>query len=517
MAVLNGIVLIGYFNQLRQEGLSNIYHRVLKGTEVRLRPVIMTASVASLGFLPMALSGSAGAEVQKPLATVVIGGLITATFLTLFVLPCLYILFSGKEKNTSKMRPPVIVLLLVACMTLWSGQKTTAQSGSTGVQKYIDLALQNNLQIKRTGLEVGQSRALQQSAFDPGKTNLLLTQDPTSGGNIDNSIGITQTFGFPGLYKNQKNVHREQTSLLEKAKAMTEAEIIKEVKLAYYSYLYGLERIKVLNFLDSLYDDFSKKASVRQRTGETSNLEKLTAQNKYQEVLLRKKEAIADLKVYELTIQQLIDTSQPLDIREDLLPLVLVEAADTAGTGGVPLIHYYEQGIQVAGARVKLERAKMWPDLVVGYNQQLVIKGFDPAKINRDYSPGTRIGGFQIGLAVPIFAGAYRARINAEKIGVSVAQSQLAIARLQWTTEWNKTWQEYLKWKQTVDYYQSSGLSLAAEQIRVARFAFSKGEIGYMEYIQNITLATDSRLNYLIAVNDYNRTVISLQYLKGNK
>ncbi len=100
VAVLNGIVLISYFNQLKQQGFTNIYERVLEGTKVRLRPIIITAAVASLGFLPMALSSTAGAEVQKPLATVVIGGLITATMLTLFVLPCLYILFSEKEKST---------------------------------------------------------------------------------------------------------------------------------------------------------------------------------------------------------------------------------------------------------------------------------------------------------------------------------------------------------------------------------------------------------------------------------
>jgi len=517
VAVLNGIVLIGYFNQLKQEGLTNIYHRVTKGMEVRLRPVILTASVASLGFLPMALSGSAGAEVQKPLATVVIGGLISATFLTLFVLPCLYILFSGKERNTLKMKPSITVIFLIGCLVLTSGDRAFAQSGPAGVQKYIDLALQNNLQIKTAGLEVGQSRALQKSSFDPGKTNLLLTQDPTSGGNIDNSIGITQTFAFPGYYKNQKNVHREQTALLEKAKDMTAAEITKEVRLAYYNYLYGLERLKVLDFLDSLYNDFSRKATIRQRTGETSNLEKLTAQNKYQEVLLRKKEALGDLKVYELAIQQLINNAQPVNIQEDLQPLPLIESADTAADSTIPLIRYYEQGIRLAGARVSLEKAKMWPELVLGYNHQLVIKGFDPAKINRDYSPGTRIGGFQLGLAVPLFAGAYKARIAAEKIGVSVAQSQLATARLQWTTEWNRSYQEYLKWKQSVDYYRSTGLSLAAEQIRVAQFAFGKGEIGYMEYIQHITLASDSRLNYLAAVNDYNKTVINLQYLKGNK
>ena len=98
MAVLNGIVLISYFNELKDEGIIDIRERVIKGAMVRLRPVLMTASVASFGFLPMALSNSAGAEVQRPLATVVIGGLITATILTLVVLPVLYSLFTPITK-----------------------------------------------------------------------------------------------------------------------------------------------------------------------------------------------------------------------------------------------------------------------------------------------------------------------------------------------------------------------------------------------------------------------------------
>jgi cobalt-zinc-cadmium resistance protein CzcA len=96
VAVLNGIVLIAEFNRLREEGWKDLRKIVLMGTKVRLRPVLMTAFVASLGFLPMAISNGAGAEVQRPLATVVIGGLMVATFLTLIVLPILYILFERK-------------------------------------------------------------------------------------------------------------------------------------------------------------------------------------------------------------------------------------------------------------------------------------------------------------------------------------------------------------------------------------------------------------------------------------
>jgi len=102
VAVLNGIVLIAQFNRLKSEGLTDLHEIILKGTKIRLRPVLMTAAVASLGFLPMALARSAGAEVQRPLATVVIGGLISATVLTLIVLPCLYVYFERLRSRRNR-------------------------------------------------------------------------------------------------------------------------------------------------------------------------------------------------------------------------------------------------------------------------------------------------------------------------------------------------------------------------------------------------------------------------------
>ena len=109
VAVLNGIVMIAYFNRLEENGVSDVHSRIITGTSSRLRPILMTALVASLGFIPMALSEGSGAEVQRPLATVVIGGLISSTFLTLIVLPVLYGIFNkhtnpeysfNKHKNT---------------------------------------------------------------------------------------------------------------------------------------------------------------------------------------------------------------------------------------------------------------------------------------------------------------------------------------------------------------------------------------------------------------------------------
>ena len=100
VAVLNGIVLVGQFNALERQGIIDVRQRILEGCRYRLRPVVMTALVASFGFLPMALSTSDGAEVQRPLATVVIGGLLTATLLTLFVIPAIYHTFAKKHNST---------------------------------------------------------------------------------------------------------------------------------------------------------------------------------------------------------------------------------------------------------------------------------------------------------------------------------------------------------------------------------------------------------------------------------
>lgn len=100
VAVLNGIVLIAEFNRLKKSGMTDMRAIVLQGGQTRLRPVLMTAFVAALGFLPMALSKGSGAEVQRPLATVVIGGLIVATFLTLIVLPILYMWFEKTSTHS---------------------------------------------------------------------------------------------------------------------------------------------------------------------------------------------------------------------------------------------------------------------------------------------------------------------------------------------------------------------------------------------------------------------------------
>ena len=515
VAVLNGIVLIGYFNQLKKEGITDIVQRVIEGTRVRLRPVIMTASVASLGFLPMALSTGAGAEVQKPLTTVVIGGLISATFLTLFVLPALYILFSKnirfKKKN---MRTTGTFLISIFIYMLPISLK--AQTVRRTIDETINIGLQNSYQLKSSSLSIQQNKILQRTAYNIDKTNFLFSQDPTGGGNIDNSIGITQTISLPSVYKAKSNALRQQTILAEKSLDVIKYELIRDIKLLYYNLVYDKEKIKLLDFQDSIYKNFNDRAEVRYKTGETSKLELLTAATKFKEIQLQKKQAETDFKLSQLALQKLLntdDTIEPSDSTFYILDKNL--SIDTTGLSNHPLFAYNNQKIAVANAEINAEKKKLLPDFNAGYFHQLVIRSFDPAKLNRNYTPGTRIAGFQLGVSVPLFTKAQKATIEAAKVQSQIVQTEALLSSSQLQNSYYQLANEFLKLQQAIDYYTSGANAQAQEILRISQFAFKKGEIGYVEFIQNVTQAVSIQLNYLETVREYNEIIIKLNSLKG--
>ncbi|WP_293870571.1 CusA/CzcA family heavy metal efflux RND transporter [Spirosoma sp.] len=164
IAVLNGIVLISYFNQLEQEGVSDVLERVKQGTAVRFRPVVMTAAVASLGFLPMAISTSAGAEVQKPLATVVIGGLVSATLLTLVVLPVLYSLVASGRNQKAQLALPTVTHCLIGLLLMGTGSLTPTQA-QMSVSLTVDQAVEQGLRANG-GIQVSSQFLLSNDRED---------------------------------------------------------------------------------------------------------------------------------------------------------------------------------------------------------------------------------------------------------------------------------------------------------------------------------------------------------------
>lgn len=266
VAVLNGIVLVGYFNQLKKDGMTDILEIIEKGTKVRLRPVVMTAAVASLGFLPMALSRSAGAEVQQPLATVVIGGLITATFLTLIILPILYYLLESRKIRLNRGLPLILLSVL-----------------SIGVNGQPALNYQDYLsEIKSEENHLSQLASLQkegliQKSRKPLAPNLTYFSLGTEEYNFMDNSGI-QSFNlqqnyrlnkpaeaYRSLYESQMLGVDNQVSILARRQEVRMMAIFIET-----SYLSSLLRVQYS--LQNALDEYLRITSRKSELGESSGL-----------------------------------------------------------------------------------------------------------------------------------------------------------------------------------------------------------------------------------------------------
>jgi cobalt-zinc-cadmium resistance protein CzcA len=511
VAVLNGIVLISYFNELKKEGVTNVNKRILMGAYMRLRPVVITATVASVGFLPMALSASAGAEVQRPLATVVIGGLITSTILTLVVLPILYSLFAGgfKKKKIKRMGNLMNFFILLAGLSIvpviGNAQSIKSNIGSEPLKlsanEAIDMALHNNPVIKSANYSVEQQRAQEKTGFDLPKTNFNYGADNTTLlGN--NTIGVQQSFSFPTVYVKQSKVLKQQVTLSKKSFAISKNDLIRNVRSAYYQMAYEVARQQLLTYQDSVYAGFAKAADVRYTSGETKYLEKVAADAQYQQVLLQKKQAQKDLQIDEQELQKWLNTNQPVQLTMPLEKVSMSIIADSSVLSQNPVLNYYQQNINVSHALLSLEKNRLLPDFTVGYSKQ-----------TENGNGG--FYGYQVGISIPLWFRPQKGRIQAADIATKIAQADYENTQNNLIATYNQQIKEYEKWQEQLTYYDSSGLQQSKAIIKNAEINYKSGNISYVEYIQDLTQAFDIRLQYLNALNQNNQTVIYINYLLG--
>jgi cobalt-zinc-cadmium resistance protein CzcA len=310
VAVLNGIVLISTFNQLAKDGLADVVQRVYEGTKIRLRPVLMTATVASLGFLPMAISTGAGAEVQKPLATVVIGGLMTATLLTLVVLPLLYIIFTKtKKRGDSRMQKVISIAVVLFISQNFFVQKANAQNRISLSAAY-DTALVNNLQIHASDLQIQRSNTLKNTWWEMPKTGVFVENEDINPQDRQGvlKIGLSQSMEWPGVYKARKNLLNEQAKSVEISKQIKALEIKRDVQISYYNLWYLQSKQLLWQRLDSLYSSLAKAALLKVRTGESAGLDSIAAVAKSREVSVQLSLLQKDVIAQQENLKKLLST-----------------------------------------------------------------------------------------------------------------------------------------------------------------------------------------------------------------
>ncbi|HTO14961.1 MAG TPA: CusA/CzcA family heavy metal efflux RND transporter [Edaphocola sp.] len=510
IAVLNGIVLIAEFNRLKNSGIDNTREIVLLGTKVRLRPVLMTAFVASLGFLPMALSNGAGAEVQRPLATVVIGGLMVATFLTLFVLPTLYILFETKKRPKMPHSKIISSFLVFALLTGLVNNNANAQK-TIALEAAIDSAIKNNLTLKNENLKAEYQLKLTESANEIPMTTVSTEFGQISSSYTDSKFGISQSISFPTVYVRQKALLKQTYAGHKIAVAVQSAELKRQVTEMYIRLSYLQEKKKLLLKTDSLYSNFLQKANFRFEKGESNILEKATAENQQGQIALQLQQLQHDLEVAILQFQLLLNTATrylplPSSLKMDTY---LKENENFFSEDNISM-QFYKQQKQIAQSETQLQKSKLLPDLLVAYNNSSMIgTGAD----DKYYGAHQRFHSVALGLGIPLFYGAQKAKINASKINEQLANNSYDIAFQKLDLALKSALLSYKKAKESADWFEEKGLKSAATIAHTATIQFVNGDINYLEWVLLMNQSVAIESDYLEILKQLKESIAQINYL----
>ncbi|MVO08045.1 CusA/CzcA family heavy metal efflux RND transporter [Flavobacterium sp. TP390] len=499
IAVLNGIVLISYFNQLKSEGITDPLQRVLIGTKTRLRPVLMTAAVASLGFLPMALSTSGGAEVQKPLATVVIGGLFSATLLTLIVLPILYLLFEKGIKKRKKMSNSIITIIVLFISTFSFAQN----SKPITLEQAITMAKENNMDLKIADKEIEKQTVLKKTAFQADPLQIEYMGGQYNSVDYDNNVSIQQYFPIGGSTKANRQLQEELAKLAEKQKALSEYEIEKAVTIAYYQYLYGISIQKLNDELYEVYSKFLKNAELRFKTGESGSIEAISAKAKIKEIETLKAQILLDLVIYQKQLQYFIQTNENI-LPEASTSLKYASSSVLEESKAETLVSdYYSQQAMVYEKEANAFKKMRAPKLGLGYFGQT---------LNKE----SYFQGFTVGLQIPLFSGANTARAKASEISKSQSQLEFDKTKLTLKLQKEELVNQFAKQQKAIQYFENEGLKYAEQIISTAQKSYANGDMSYWSYISFLNQAIDIKKQNIEAVNAYNQSAIQMQFPSFN-
>ncbi len=509
VAVLNGIVLIAEFNRLKKEGVTNLVDIVKTGTSIRLRPVMLTALVASLGFLPMALSNSSGAEVQKPLATVVIGGLLTATLLTLLVLPILYILI---EKYSIKKTPKIIAPL--ALILVMFGFSAKAQNQPITLKQALEIAKKNNPNLQASALQVTLQQTKGATEIPKTEISLQYGQNNSLVKN-DNHFTVSQSFPFPTLFSANKGLASARLENAKLQSAVTANELEYQVNVSYQNLIYLYAQEALIKHIDTIFSGFKKSADLRYQTGESTLLESTTANTQNLQIQNKASQNESEINMELATLKMLLGVDYPVSISEKDLKANSTILSDSVSFQNNPYLAQLKQESEVADKEKSVEIAKTLPDFKIGYFNQSIIGSQDVDGQAVFFDGYKRFQGINVGLSIPLFYGSYRSKIKSATVQKSIAAKNTEAYENQLNSQMRQAFTFYLQQQKTLTYFEKSALPNAKIIERNGKTAYQSGEIGYYEYLLSLKSVIEIKEGHLSAIKNLNLSMIQINYLLG--
>ena len=402
----------------------------------------------------------------------------------------------------------ILMLVLIS-----NCQHSVAQTPVT-LNEAIGLALENNPAIQTASLEVQQQQHLLKTATAIPKTTVTATFGQyNSVVKDDNNFGVSQTIPFPTVWLKQSALGRAMVSRQEMNKQATENDILFQVSNVYVQLTFLEAKHALLLQQDSLYHNLMIAADRRHSTGESTLLEKISAETQWNEVKNRLHQNESGKLIYQSQLNILLGNSGDYTAATSLEQLEIDQQGQIEQN---PQLHYHRQQVEVTARRKKVEAAYFLPEITVGFFSQTLI-GFQTVDgQERYFGSGDRFQGIEVGLSLPLWFAPHTAKIKAAALENEVADQQYKAYHQQLAGRYEQALKEHAKTSASLQYYNTYALPNASDLIRQNDLAFRAGEIDYTTYLMNLKNAVTIREGYIGTLKDHLLNSITLNYLTGN-
>ena len=504
VAVLNGILMVSHFNELRKQNkYAMSTNRIISlGTPHLLRPVFLTGLVASLGFVPMAIATSAGSEVQRPLATVVIGGLIISTILTLLIIPVFYKIVNSWatwRRPGSKFRLPFFTILLPLFLLIPSCV-TAQQSQTVSLEQAIEIAKQNHPRLKMATNAIQQVKATRGEIVEATPTTFNYSWGQLNGENKnDKEVAFEQSLGslLTPFYKNALVNRQIKTNTYYRQ--MVEKEVIAEVKRAWAYYQYATNLSSMYRDQDQLAEKLRHIGELRYQQGEITLLEKNMMTTLAADLHNRMFQAQEEEKMALTRFRWSCYSDTPIVPADSTLSLLYTSLS--TGTLSEAHTQYFKSQADEAKAMLNIERSRFFPEISMGYTRQNIL-------------PLKNLNAWMVGVSFPVYFVPQKSKVRQARLAVTSAQLQAESNLRELNNKVTELEANLRKYNESLRFYTSSALKEAEELIKATNLQLQHSETGVAEYIQSITTARDIRRGYIETVYQYNIAALEYELFK---
>lgn len=395
-------------------------------------------------------------------------------------------------------------------------QTVLSQTRKVSLQECINMALEKNPQMQVANKSVERAKALQGTAWEIDKTELSLSQDPTSGGSPDNALSLSQSIEFPTYYIARHKQLKAETQAERSKAAVVRLSLENDVKAAYYQAVYQAEKLRVLESQDSLLAQYRTLAEKRYKAGETRQLELLSAERLQRENKMEVLAAHNELETVQLLLSRLVGSVETVEPKEDsLLPLDWKQASYNYSQ--TPDGQYSADRLKVSEQAVRVAKNGFAPSLSLSLRNQLVISSWNPYDQDRSRFDGGNFMGFEVGVGIPLFYGATRAKVKAarkerEMIALEIKEQE-QLRQQEYLSALSRMNAAYVRYT----YYNEEGRERSDKMAEQGLLEYSQGEISYLEYMNVLQESIDLRLKRASALNDYNQCVLVMEKLCGRQ